>query len=196
MVPKVLVIVLFACVTSIGSSEPVDADSLAQYIHPKAGPTVKPTPSDSTPSLQNALSPHEAINVSIPLFLTKGISDLQICEQRWIAAPFPGFLIDALGTLRENGTGYTVFRLGIHDGADEQFGPMYAAGNEFVFLALGFDSTGSPVWRPDPGPDASPEEITANPDGYLSYEFLLQREEFESLPERFPLPVDGKSSEE
>lgn len=195
MVRKVLVIVLFLCITSIGSSEPMDADSLAKYIHPKAGPTVNPPPSDSTPSHQNALSPHEAIKVSIPLFLQKGISDLQICELRWIAAPFPGFLIDALGTLPEDETGYRVFRLGIHDGADEQFGPQYAAGKEFVFLAMGTDSTGSQVWHPDPGPDASQEEINANPEGFLSYEFLLQREEFESLPERYPPPVDGEPSE-
>ena len=195
MIRLVLAILFLFCVILKGSGEPVDVDTLSHYIHPKADLFVHAPPPASLAGERNALSPREATDVAIPMLLQKGITNLMICEVSWITAPFSGYLIDARGTLRKNENILTVFRLGIHDGEDEESGPMYTAGNEFVFLAFGTDSTDSSIWYPDPGPDATPEEIAADADRFLAYEFLLDREAFESLPERYPLFEEGGESE-
>jgi len=177
---------LFLSAVSVIWSDATVPDDIEHYIHPKADLFVHAPPSDSSAPDRDALSPREAVGIAVPLLLNRGISNLLVCEVQWIAAPFPGYLIDALGSQEGTDALYSVFRLGIHDGEDEEYGETYAAGNEFVFLALGTDSTGSPVWFPKPGPDATPEEIAADADGFLSYEFLFDRDAFESLPARYP----------
>jgi hypothetical protein len=98
--------------------------------------------------------------------------------------------VDALGSLSQNGKRYSVFRVGIRDGEEAASlkEDIYRAGVQFVFIALGWDSAGNPVWHPACGPDYYLSPNGSVPEGALSYEFLFpgeNRKAFENLPCRY-----------
>jgi hypothetical protein len=140
-------------------------------------------PSEALWQSDRPISPQEACKFALQRLTERGISEIVICEIRWIAAPLAGYLIDAQGMLGLNGLTHTTFRVGIRDGTDEAEG-RHTAGDEFVFIARAEDSAGNALWHPSPGPDwqPSPEDTY---DDLLPYEFLLEREQFESLENRY-----------
>ena len=104
-----------------------------------------------------------------------GTDNVVICSVNRIEAPLSGYLVDATGELEIDGREYTVFRVGVRDGREN---PDWA-GVEFVFLAAGFDDSGAYIYPPGAGIE--------NPDGNFTpeHEFLLDTEEFLSIPIRF-----------
>lgn len=105
------------------------------------------------------------------------VDSIQICEAMRIEAPLSGYLIDATGIWNEGERQYTLFRIGIRDDEEDPS----RAGNEFVFLAAGFNENGEAYYYPA---TAGIED----PDGNFSLEreYLLNEEEFLSIPQRFP----------
>lgn len=130
------------------------------------------------------IAPRDAVLFAIAHGEAKGITNIVICEVHWIAAPLTGYLVDLLGVLTLDREEYTTFRIGIADGLDED-SDRNPAGKEFVFLALGRDTMGETFWFPRPGPDYRPAKDEAVPDSFFTYEFLLERERFETLYDRY-----------
>jgi hypothetical protein len=161
------------------------APGTQQYFHPQAAIS-----SDlSSPLFDDAehrpITPRQAALYAIERLQARGVENPVICEAQWIAAPLSGYLVDALGTMESGDATYTLLRVGIRDGLEHADG-LRAAGEEFVFLALGRDSSGNSAWHPSPGPDYTPGE--GEPvDDLLPYEFLLWRDRFETLSRRYPL---------
>lgn len=132
------------------------------------------------------ISPRAAAWFAVQHLKRIGVQDIVVCESHWIAAAVSGYLVDSQGRLTIGNKHFSVFRIGIRDGLEKHHGKEYQEGTKFVFIALGWDSMGRPFWHPDPGPDyelAKDEGVT---EGMLSYEYLLHRKEFESLPVRYP----------
>jgi hypothetical protein len=157
--------------------------SLDQFLHPKAriGSDL-PSPLFRQSS-RKPITPREAASYAVQRLHEKGVSDLVVCEAQWIAAPVSGYLVDALGRWQSAGKLYHVFRVGIRDGLERANGD-HGAGEEFVFIALGREPSGSLIWYPGLGPDHRP--APGEPwDDLLPYEFLLRRADFESLPSRY-----------
>ncbi len=123
-----------------------------------------------------------AISFAVAALEAHGVSGISVCEVHAIEAPLTGYLFDALGVLEEDGHVFTTFRVGIRDGREQTNG-MFAAGEEFVFMARGVDPDGTVRWLPAPGPDAAPGE--GWDESLLDFEFLLYRDEFESLAVRY-----------
>lgn len=90
---------------------------------------------------------------------------------------FAGKSLDQ-GKMIINKKEFLVFRIGICDGFEKRNGKKHRAGEEFVFIALGWDQTGNPVWFPEPGPDYRVRAGEAYPMELLSYELLIDREKF------------------
>lgn len=154
-----------------------------RYLHPNFT-VVWPPPQELRGSEIQPITPQQASWFAVEHLKETGVSDIVICEVRWIAAPLGGYLVDAQGMLNLNDCVYTSFRVGIRDGTEEIDGAN-TAGEEFVFIALGKDSAGDTAWFPPPGPDWSALQGEAIPDELLCYEFLLEREQFESLAEQY-----------
>jgi len=131
------------------------------------------------------INPREAARFAVAQLQIRGVQDILICESHWIAAAISGYLVDGLGRLTIGGRDFTTFRVGIRDGLEARHGAEYDAGREFVFIALGCDANGRAVWHPDPGPDFMLGPDRNVPEGLLSFEFLLNRPEFESLSVRY-----------
>ncbi|MGD2084588.1 MAG: hypothetical protein PVH61_00240 [Candidatus Aminicenantes bacterium] len=131
------------------------------------------------------LSPRQAAFFAVQRLKEKGITKILVCESHWITAPISGYLVDCQGKMTIKNKDFTVFRIGIRDGLEAHHGKKYQAGTEFVFIALGWDQTGEPVWYPEPGPDYQLKEGEIFPEELLSYEFLVRRDKFESLPTRY-----------
>jgi mannosidase alpha-like ER degradation enhancer 2 len=131
------------------------------------------------------IDPREAARFAAARLHERGVKDILICESRWIAAPLSGYLVDGLGGLTIGGRDFTTFRVGVRDGCEARRGSGFEAGNEFVFIALGRDASGRAVWCPDPGPDIKLGPDRTFPESLLSYEFLMNRPEFESLSVRY-----------
>lgn len=123
-----------------------------------------------TPGTYYSISSKTAILWAINHLKMRGAEEIKICKVGWIVAPLGGFLIDGKFELIEEPKRYSIFHIGIRDGSEGN------AGAEFVFVAKGVDEEGRVVWYPPPGPDS--------PDADLDYEFL-DRESFESMPDRF-----------
>lgn len=137
------------------------------------------------PAAHPPISPREACGFALDHFEAKGIRDFVLCEVHWIAAPRSGYLVDATGTLTIDHEEYTTFRIGITDGFAED-AEANPAGEEFVFMAFRKTPEGTGIWYPRPGPDDLSTIGEAMPDSVLIYEFLFQRERFETLSERYP----------
>lgn len=165
-------------------------NGLESYLHRHAilavPPLSFPPPAELVQhSAHPPISPREACGFAIEHFEAKGIQDMLICEVQWIAAPLSGYLVDGTGTLTIDREEYTTFRIGITDGFNED-PEANPAGEEFVFMALGKTPEGTNVWYPRPGPDDLSTHGEAMPESFFTYEFLLQRERFETLSERYP----------
>ncbi|MBN1423948.1 hypothetical protein JXA88_05260 [Candidatus Fermentibacteria bacterium] len=154
------------------------------YLHPRANLVVWPSPGEDVEISGTFISPRAAADSATLALMHRGVQRPLICEARWIAGSVSGYLVDAIGDLTIEGLHYSVFRIGIRDGAEAQYGEEFCAGSEFVFIALGWDSAGAQIWYPPPGPDHHPAEDESL-DELLAYEFLLDREAFETLLTRY-----------
>jgi hypothetical protein len=175
-------------------------DTLDRYLHKNAvlGMGLSPIfPPGEAAALSGRLfiSPRTAAAFGVFHLQRMGVGNIVICESRWIAAAISGYLIDALGKCTIEGRQYSVFRIGIRDGQEARHGAEYNAGTQFVFIAMGWDSLGKEIWYPRCGPDFHPSADKNIPPGALNYEFLLHRNEFESLPERFKNPMEDVRSQ-
>ncbi len=113
-----------------------------------------------------------------------GANEILICRFHRIEAPLGGYLIDGLFRLQMDGNSYTTFRIGIED--DESI---------FTFIIRGTGTDGSTVYYPKPGPDYIHSGNQPVPEGYMEYEFLLNREEFETLEIEFIQPGNDNSGQ-
>lgn len=126
-----------------------------------------------------SISAPEVLSFAVQHLKTKGVKEIEICEVSWIAAPLGGFLIDGKGSFNIGTKHYSTFRIGVRDGSEGD------AGKKFVFIARGEDEEGKVIWYPEPGPDFHPVEGEVFPEEFLVYEFLGDREKFESLSSKF-----------
>lgn len=108
-----------------------------------------------------------------------GGENILVCRCHRIEAPLGGYLIDGLCCLIIDGSSFSTFRIGIEDGAEDK---------PFVFIARGTDDNDDVIWFPEPGPDYVPDVNHVMPEAFLSYEFLIDRDEFENLENEFPRP--------
>ncbi len=108
-----------------------------------------------------------------------GGESILVCRFHRIEAPLGGYLIDGLFNLEIEGLNYTTFRIGIEDGESNYF---------FALIARGMDSDSNVIWYPAPGPDYVPENNQVTPEDFLTYEFLIDRDEFENLENEFLRP--------
>ena len=111
-----------------------------------------------------------------------GAKNVVFCRTTWIVAPLGGYLVDGLCEIDIEGTHYTSFRIGIGDGSEGN-----PEEDTFTFIACyTTDGNGNMHWHPEPGPDFQPDEDEIIPESYFSYEFLLNRKDFENLESDFP----------
>lgn len=114
------------------------------------------------------------VGTALDTLYAMGAEDIVFCGLMRIEAPLGGWLTDGLFDLEEGGARYGTFRVGVSD-----------SGRVFAVMARGRGADGAAAWLPPPGPDCVVPEGEAAPEGLLTYEFLLEREEFEGLEERF-----------
>lgn len=175
------------------------SDTLDKYLHKDAmlGIGLSPIfPPGEGAALSGHLfiSPRVAAAFAVFHLQQMGVKNITICESHWIAAAISGYLVDALGICTIEGKHYSVFRIGIRDGEESKHGAEYNAGTQFVFIAMGWDSLGKQIWYPQCGPDYYLSANKDVPQGALSYEFLLRRDEFENLPMRYKSPETNTKS--
>lgn len=167
-----------------GTTQLCSAKSIEAYLHKNAILAVEPLshpPSDLiSKTKEMPISPLKACKFAIERLKTKGIKNIVICEVQWIAAPLSGYLVDTKGALAIDHHEYSTFRIGITDGLDED------AGKEFIFMAFRKNTNGQAIWYPRPGPDYKLKEGEVVPESLLIYEFLIDRERFETLWDRYP----------
>lgn len=114
------------------------------------------------------------VGTALDTLYAMGGDDIRFCDLMRIEAPLGGWLLDGLFDLQKEGNHYGTFRVGVSDRADV-----------FAVIARGGGEDGTAAWLPPPGPDCGVPEGEAVPEGLLTYEFLLRRDEFEGLGERF-----------
>lgn len=114
------------------------------------------------------------LGAALDTLYAMGAEGIVFCDLMRIEAPLGGWLLDGLFDLQREGNHYDTFRVGVSDRA-----------GVFAVIARGRGEDGAAAWLPPPGPDCVVPEGEAAPEGLLTYEFLLQREEFEELKERF-----------
>ncbi len=167
----------------------VDEASMARpFVHPRAVIQGSPEPFRADFKTKGVLTAEDAVNRAVGIMRKRGIARLCICEVSWIAAPVSGYLVDAQGDLSLDGGRCSLFRLGITDSPQGSGSLEFpeGAGEEFVFIARGVDAAGRTLWFPPPGPDCRPGPQQETTMGMLAYEYLLGRQRFETLPERYP----------
>lgn len=165
------------------------AKSLGSYFHRNAilavPPLSSPPGADIFPACKSRpIAPRAACLYAIRYLQAKGIKKIVICEAQWLAAPLSGYLVDAKGQLVIERQEYSTFRIGITDGFCDAAG-RDPAGREFVFIAFRRDIQGRTFWHPSPGPDHVLKEGAVVPESFFAYEFLLNRERFETLYEHY-----------
>jgi hypothetical protein len=176
---------LFICFFLFSNS--YDESTPDQYLHKNARLGLGgPSEDIIASSVSKPISPRQAAFFAVQHLEKKGVKEILVCESHWIAAPISGYLVDCQGKMRIDNKNFTVFRIGIRDGLEAHHGKESQAGIEFVFMALGRGKNGERIWHPEPGPDFRLKQGEAVPDSFFIYEFLLYREEFESLPIRYP----------
>lgn len=181
---KILVALVFS------GAQLCSAKSIESYLHKNAilaaPPLSFPPPADPMQNPERKpISPREACYFAIEHLEAQGIKHIVICEVQWIAAPLSGYLVDLNGKLTIDHEDYTTFRIGIKDGYEEN-AEENPAGEEFVFIAFGKNTGGKAIWYPRPGPDYKPAKGEAMPESFFIYEFLLNRDRFETLFDRYP----------
>lgn len=115
-----------------------------------------------------------------------GGDSILVCRFQRIEAPLGGYLVDGLCHLNIDGNNYSTFRIGIEDGVEDK---------HFIFIAMGTDENDAIIWYPEPGPDYIPNSNQIIPESFLTYEFLMNRNEFENLENEFPRPDADNSGE-
>ncbi len=140
---------------------------------------------DIVQGMSEAITPLDAAGFAVAALTDFGVTDILVCEVHSIEAPLTGYLVDALGSLSILGARYDTFRVGIRDGRESD-GTFAPAGEQFAFLAMGVDADGAVCWIPAPGPGFAQVEGMLYDEVLLDYEFLLWREDFESLGTRYP----------
>lgn len=165
---------------------------------PESGPPLHPYSTIGTGSADmesgapEAITPLDAAGFAAGVLAGHGVTDILVCEVHRIEAPLTGYLVDALGSLPIPGARFDTFRVGIRDGRESD-GTFAPAGEEFAFLAMGVDADGGVCWIPAPGPGFAQVEGMLFDEVLLDYEFLLWREDFESLGTRFPRDLPAGS---
>ena len=144
------------------------SSSLEYHLHPDSG-----IESDFSLDSFNGSS---ACFTALYSLYEMGADSIVICSVTRIEAPLSGYLVDATGVLSLDGADYSIFRVGIRDGEEN----ADWAGTEFVFLAAGFYDSGEAYLYP---PGANAEDPGDN--FAWEQEFLLDPEDFFSIPERF-----------
>jgi hypothetical protein len=129
--------------------------------------------------LPGLITAQAAAEAAAGALVHEGASEITVCRTSWIAAPLGGYLVDGLLALSTDSAEYTSFRVGVRDGSEGNPGEI------FVTLLKGETPEGEVAWYPSPGPDYIPAEGDVAPDRLLDYEFLLDREIFESLESDF-----------
>ena len=117
------------------------------------------------------------VGTALDTLYAMGAEDIVFCSLMRIEAPLGGWLLDGLFDLEKQDARYGTFRVGVSDSA-----------RVFAVMARGSVEDGGTVWLPAPGPDCMVPEGEVAPEGLLAYEFLLEREDFEDLEERFGRP--------
>ena len=145
---------------------------LGDFIHPDCG-IIESLMQNSNEYLDNALFD------AFERLTGTGGEDIFICRCHRIEAPLGGYLIDGLFRLEMNGKNYSTFRIGIEDAEPDTF---------FTFIARGMDQYSDVIWYPEPGPDYIPQENQVTPESFFTYEFLIDRDEFENLENEFAYP--------
>lgn len=165
-----------------------DAKWTRHFIHPQASIQGYPEQFKAEFEKRGVLTAEQAIDRAVKILRQMDIGHLCICEVTWIAGGVSGYLIDALGDFNFQNNHYTIFRLGITDSPQGTGYPGFpeGAGEKFVFIAKGLTPDSRPVWLPGLGPDFQPEPQDAVPEWILSYNYLLNRERFETLGDRYP----------
>ena len=160
--------------TALSSSPP-----LGDFIHPDCG---------IMESLMNTNNEYfdDAIEAALDRLTEMGSENIIVCSCQRIEAPLGGYLIDGLFNLEIESENFSTFRIGIEDGEPVPF---------FAFIARGTDHNGDVRWHPAPGPDYMPEENQVTPESFFTYEFLIDRDEFENLENGFPRPETVNSEE-
>ncbi len=197
-----LATVILPAIVSMLSANGVEPPEGAGILHPLA--VIAGSPARVEGMETTILSPMEAARVAVDHLLSLGATDVLVCEVHRIEAPLTGYLVDATGSMEmdllSNGVcsgvaHYGTFRIVLRDGA-EYDGELYAPGELISFIARGVDSTGEVVWHPPCGPDYVPARDEPDfPDSMFQFEFLLWREDFESLASRYPRPEPGGADE-
>lgn len=151
--------------------------NIQDYLHPEA--LIQKLKLSDNELFENIISSEEAIKYAVLFLKEINIENILICEVKWIVAPLGGYLIDGFGLFEYEDSIFETFRVGVRDGSEGN------SGEEFVFIARSIDVDGSTIWYPYPGPDYEFPEDEEIPEGYFNFEFLLDRERFESLDERY-----------
>ncbi len=153
--------------TALSSSPP-----LGDFIHPDCGIM------ESLVHTNNEYFDN-AIEAALDRLTEMGSENIIVCSCQRIEAPLGGYLIDGLFDLEIESENFSTFRIGIEDGEPVPF---------FVFIARGMDHNSNVIWHPAPGPDYVPEEDQVIPESFFTYEFLIDRNDFENLENEFPRP--------
>lgn len=149
-------ILLFPALSSMG---------LGSYLHPSS--TLEPVIEEG--EFGGAASALAAVYY---LTFYHEVENIAICSVSSIDAPISGFLVDARGSVVYDSREYSHFRVGIRDDGEDPA----LAGEEFVFIAAGFHRAGEVYFLPEEVPGEFVPGL----------EFLMDREEFLSLGERYP----------
>ena len=167
------------------------SDDLSRYLHKD---TVLRDPSYPKQFekhfIPKPITAREAAWFAVQRLKERGVKQIEVCELHRVVAPLGGFIIDSKGSLTAGEKNFSVFRVGIRDGTEDEKG-KYKAGEVFVFIAMGKDDSGKPVWYPEPGPDYKPAEDETAQEQLFAYEFLGglsghdDRADFENLSSRF-----------
>ena len=160
------------------------SQSIERHLHKNAFLDQGPSEEYLRHFAHKPISSRQAASFALDHFKARGATDIVICEVTWIAAPLGGYLVDAKAKANIEGATYTVFRVGVRDGTEQEDGKS-PAGEMFVFIALGRDSSGRFRWYPAPGPDYSLVQGQVTTQEMLAYEFLLHRDKFQTLDSRY-----------
>ncbi|MDM7993128.1 MAG: hypothetical protein QUS11_07415 [Candidatus Fermentibacter sp.] len=185
--------VMLPAIVSMLSANGVESPEGAGMLHPLA--VIADGPASVEGMETTILAPMEAARIAVEHLLSMGATDVLVCEVHRIEAPLTGYLVDATGLLETGGVSFDSFRTGIRDGMESD-GEFMLPGECFAFIARGAAPDGTVSWLPACEPDSvAPDGYPGITDEMLEYEFLLWREDFESLASRYPRPEPGITDE-
>ena len=170
MRPVIVIVCAVAFLSSSMASAQESGLPWEAFVHPEA---MAAGSFDALPGSTAAV----VVGTALDTLYAMGAENIVFCGLMRIEAPLGGWLADGLFDLEREAARYGTFRVGVSDSA-----------RVFAVVARGSEEDGGTVWLPPPGPDCVVPEGEAAPEGLLTYEFLLEREEFEGLEERFGRP--------